>query len=119
MSHVYPLKLYFKYKPNFIMLAAAILVNIFTWVWILFQIRPQDALIFLHYNVLFGVDFIGEWWRVYYLPLTGLFIIVINFVIGWLLFQKDKFISIILQSVSLICQIFLLVVSALLVFLNV
>jgi len=101
------------------MVSLASLANLLAWIWILFQIKPQDELIFLHYNILFGVDYVGEWWRVFYLPITGLFIFIVNFLIGWVLFHKDKFISVILQAVSLICQIFILVASALLVFLNV
>ena len=115
----YPIKLYLKYRPNLVMLTLGILINLFTWGWIMFQIRPQEELIFLHYNILFGVDYVGEWWKVFYLPLVGLFIFITNFVVGWVLFHKDKFVSIILNAVSLIAQVFLLVASALLVFLNV
>jgi len=97
----------------------AMLINVFVWAWIIFQIKPQEELIFLHYNILFGVDYVGEWWRVYYLPLTGLFIFITNFFISWLSFHKDKFISIIFQAINLVCQIFLLIAVALLMFLNV
>jgi hypothetical protein len=119
MRQTYPIKLYLKYKPNLIMLFLAILANILTWFWIIFRIRPQEDLIFLHYNILFGVDYIGEWWRVFYIPTIGLLILFINFVIGWVLFSKDKFISVILNAISVISGVFLLVIAALLVFLNV
>lgn len=115
----YPLKLYIRYKPNLIMLSLALLVNISTWVWILWNMRPQEEMIFLHYNILFGVDYVGEWWRVFSIPIIGLLIIFANFLIGWFLFHKDKFISTIMNAVSLFCQLFLLVTAALLVFLNV
>lgn len=75
-------------------------------------------MLFLHYNILFGVDYIGEWWRVLFLPITGLLIFIMNFILGWLLFHKDKLISIILNSISLLCQIFVLIASGILVFLN-
>lgn len=119
MKHTYPIKLYLKYKPNLIMLSLAVLANIFTWFWIIFRIKPQEDLIFLHYNILFGVDYIGEWWRVFYIPTIGLLILFVNFVIGWVLFSKDKFISVILNAVSVVSGVFLLVIAALLVFLNV
>lgn len=119
MPQTYPIKLYLKYLPNLILTSLSFVVNILIWLWLAFRIPPQSEQVFLHYNILFGVDFVGAWWNVYLLPLTGLFVFIVNFVIGWLLFNKDKFITIILQTVNLISQIFLLIVAALLVFLNV
>lgn len=119
MVHTYPFKLYINYRPNLIISILAFLLNVASWVWILLEIRPQEETLFLHYNILFGVDYIGEWWKVLFLPITGLLIFIINFSLGWLLFHKDKFISIILNCVSLLCQIFVLVASGILVFLNV
>ena len=119
MSHAYPLKLYLKYLPNLIMLSLALVINIAVWVWIFITIQPQSETIFLHYNILFGVDYIGEWWRVFFMPMTGLLIFVLNFLVGWALFHKDKFVSIILNAVNVMCQILVLVASSLLIFLNV
>ena len=116
---IYPIKLYFKTLPNLIMILASLLVNILSWLWLVFQIHPQPEPIFLHYNVLFGVDYLGSWWKVFYLPLFGLLILLTNFIIGWSLFGKDKFIAQILNAVSVFCQIFIFIASALLVFLNV
>ncbi len=115
----YPLKLYLKYRPVFFMLIASLIINVASWVWLAWQIAPQQDLIFLHYNVLFGVDLIGDWWKVYYVPLLGLLIILLNTFIGWVFFGREKFVAHIIHFVSLLCQIFLLIFSALLVFLNV
>ena len=118
-KHTYPIKLYFKYRFNLVMFILALSLNIANWIWIVLRIRPQEDLIFLHYNILFGVDYIGEWWRVYFVATTGLIILIINFLLGWLLFNKDKFVSIIMNIVSVVSQIFLLIATAILVFLNV
>jgi len=116
---LYPLKLYFRHLPNLIILSLSLATNIAIWVWLLWQIRPHDEQIFLHYNILFGVDYVGEWWRILFLPISGLAILLVNGAIGWSLFGKDKFYAQLLNAVSLFCQIFLLVAAALLVFLNV
>lgn len=116
---IYPIKLYFKNLPNLIMLSLSLAVNILSWLWLVFQIKPQQEDIFLHYNVLFGVDYLGSWWKVFYLPIFGLLIFWTNMIIGWALFGKDKFIAQILNAVSLFCQIFIFISAALLVFLNV
>lgn len=115
---IYPLKLYLKQRSNWLGLSLALLLNLVTWGWLGWNIRAQADPIFLHYNILFGVDFIGAWWWVFYLPLTGLVIIGVNGLIGWALFHKDKLIALLLQAVSVLSSIFLLVTAALLVFLN-
>ncbi len=115
---IYPLKLYFKQPAIFVMAILSLLANAFVWFWLLYKIGPQQDPIFLHYNILFGVDLIGEWWRIVYLPITGFFILVVNFILGWVLFHKDRLIAYILNAISLICQVFLLIATLLIVFLN-
>jgi len=118
-SRIYPLKLYLKHLPNVVMIGLSILFNIATWAWILFRLGPQDELIFLHYNILFGVDLIGEWQKILFLPLVGLCIFIINTVLGWVVFRRDSFAAYTLLAMSVFCQAFLLIASGLLVFLNV
>ncbi len=120
MSHekIYPIKLYLKYKVSWLLIGLALLLNVATWIWLAVSITPQENAIYLHYNILFGIDYIGEWWRVFGVPATGTAILLVNFLIGWFLFAKDKFVSLVVNSISLICQIFLLVMAGLLIFLN-
>lgn len=115
----YPLKLYASKKPVLILLISAAAVNLGIWLEIFLNIRPQEDPIFLHYNILFGVDLFGPWWRVLSLPAGGLIILALNTGIGWMLFHKDPFAGYLSQAVAVLCQIFLLVASFLLVFLNV
>ncbi len=116
---LYPIKLYIKHLPNAILLGTSLLINVATWIWLLVRIGPQEENIFLHYNILFGVDLIGTWTKVFYLPLIGLFILLVNAIIGWLLFRTDKFITQMFNAISLLCQIFILIASSLIIFLNV
>ena len=73
----------------------------------------------LHYNILFGVDYVGLWWRIIFIPATGLAVILVNALLGWLFCQKDQFFAHVLNFVSLLVQIILVAASFLLVFLNV
>ncbi len=116
---IYPIKLYLKNVAILITAILGLLVNISIWIWLLWQISPTSEPIFLHYNILFGVDYIGEWWRVLYLPLIGFIIWLINNILGWVLYGRDKFLAQLLSGASLFCQIFLLIAACLLVFLNV
>jgi hypothetical protein len=101
------------------MLGISLFVNIAIWIWLFWQIRDSGETFFLHYNILFGVDYIGPRWRIILLPLTGLVIVGANTILGWLMYNRDKFISHILGAVSLVCQLLLFVTASLLVFLNV
>ena len=75
--------------------------------------------VYLHYNVLFGVDKIGQSWQIFYLPTVGLAILTFNLFLGWLLYKHEKFLAQMLNFFSLVCQIFLVIGAALLIFLNI
>ncbi len=115
---LYPLKLYFKklYIGGFF--GAGLLVNIGIWLTLWWKMAGTEGDIFLHYNILFGVDLIGPVWKVYLVPILGLVILIINFLIGWFFYKQDKFIAQIMNFVGLLGQIFLVIVAALLIFLN-
>lgn len=102
-----------------IMMSAALAMNIAMWMWLLFHIHPQSEQLFLHYTILFGVDLIGSWNKIFFLPISGFFIIMVNALIGWLMFKSDKFFAQILNAVALFCQILLLIGTWLVVYLNV
>lgn len=60
-------------------LAAISIVNISTWISaFLIKQQAQTNTIILHYNVDFGIDNIAEVPRLFFLPLSGLIIILIN-----------------------------------------
>ena len=119
MTKLYPLGLYLKKTWTLVPLIISVLLNSFVWFWILWHIGPTEELVFLHYTVLFGVDFIGPWWNLLYIPITGLAIILINLCIGWIFFGKDQFIARVLQLVSILAHIFLIIATILIVFLNI
>lgn len=116
---LYPIKLYLKSLPNKITLLLSVVANAGVWFWLFWNIPPQDSPVFLHYNILFGVDLIGDWWKIIYIPLTGLLLILLNSIIGWVTFHKDQFIAYVLNTTTVICHIFLAVSAYLIVFLNI
>jgi hypothetical protein len=116
---IYPLKLYLKKKQNFILLGVGLAFNVASWVWLLINIHPNLGQVFLHYNILFGVDLVGEWYSVFALPLAGLLIWFLNAALGWVLYKQDPFAAYILNAISIFINVLLLISAALLVFLNV
>ena len=118
-EHRYPLKLFLRQLPIRIMVIITIILNLAAWGWLIWHIRPQEAPLFLHYNVLFGVDLTGNWFSVFYVPFAGLAIFGLNTMLGWMLYQRDKFVPQVLMGIAMMCNAFVLIQAALLVFLNV
>lgn len=118
-GNFFPIGVYVKQKPVLIFSVLSVLLNIFMWVWLWYQIGPRPDAIFLHYNILFGVDLLGVWTQIFSVPLAGAAILIINFFLGWILHGQDKLASYLLNFSHFFCQLLLVVVSLILVFLNV
>ena len=87
-------------------LIGALILNAGNWAAVAFFMRPVDFPIILHYNVYFGVDVIGPWWQVYFLPAVGLIILLINSVLGYLFYgQKERIVAHLLMLATFIVQI--------------
>jgi len=115
---IYPIKLYLKYRPALWAIILSAAINLAAWLVLAFQLPRGEEQIFLHYTVIFGVDYLGSWLSAFIVPAIGLSILLINAVLGWLIFHKEKFAVIVITSISVLCQIFLLIEAELLVFLN-
>lgn len=119
MIKFYPLKLYLKHKTTFIPLLFALVLNFGIWGWLFYNIGFQSDSVFLHYNILFGVDLTGPAYMVYSLPGLGLCLILFNASIGWIMYEKDEFVALAANTVSCILHFYLFIATCILVFLNV
>ena len=82
----------FKHLRIWAYLAAAGLFNGLSWVASeLIKSRAVSDLIILHYTVDFGVDFIGEDWRIFLFPTVGAAVILFNFILAALLRRQSIF----------------------------
>ena len=91
----------------------ALLLNIINWGLIAFFIRPVDFSIILHYNVYFGVDVIGSWWQVYFLPFIGLIILNLNTLLAYLFYQqRERMVAHLLMLTTFIVQIVITIAVA-------
>lgn len=94
-----------------IYLVLLLLLNISIWALSFFiDSKIQNQQIALHYNVDFGIDFYGDKKNIYIIPVLGLLIIIINFVLIVSVSQSRdrKFISHVLMIASLVSNIILL-----------
>ena len=101
--------------PFLISLGALIFIFFYT----LTNVHPGNEQIFLHYNVIFGVDLAGEWWKIYYLSAASLLFFLLNFGMAWWRYRSDRLVARLLASVTGIWEIFLVVATVLIVGLNI
>ncbi len=109
---------YWKDKQIMTILFLSVLLNIFIWIF-LFQNQKENSYpIILHYNLFFGVDYLGNYEKVYLIPLSGLIVIIVNSILGHLLYLKEKLAVYFLVFIIFIIQVFLLINSYLIIRIN-
>lgn len=84
-----------------------IIIQLTVWWYLLANIHPTSEQIFLHYNTVFGIDLLGVWWKIFYLPAGGFLILTANFLVSWYFYISDKFLSRVLSLWSGVINIFL------------
>jgi hypothetical protein len=80
----------FRFTPSLIYLALFVAWQVVAWfqAWFIYKNLSGDVLV-LHYNVDFGIDLVGDPARVYFFPVLGLIIFLLNLIILAVL-HKDK-----------------------------
>lgn len=114
----YSPKLFFRDVWVWVPLMLVIMIQSFLWWSMLTSIRRDTDTIFLHYNIIFGVDLVGKWWRIFYLPLMGIGVLMINYFLAAAVYLFDKFLARFLTFWVLFFHLFLTVGIFLLVRLN-
>lgn len=114
----YPPKLFFRDLWISVPLIGVLLIQIFLWWDLVANIRPDVGQVFLHYNIIFGVDLVGDWWQIFYMPLAGIMVIMVNFLFSSLSYSFDKFLARLLSFWVLFFHLFLMASIIFLVKLN-
>ncbi|EKD43911.1 MAG: hypothetical protein ACD_72C00075G0001 [uncultured bacterium] len=108
------------WKDHWIHGSAAIWLafEVFMWIYAAIYVRPTTEQVFLHYNVVFGVDLIGEWWQMLAACWAGLIFFVINFGLSWYVYGQDKILARFLTVITAGLNAFLAMAFYLVVGLN-
>jgi hypothetical protein len=94
-----------------IYLAGIFTANLLTWIAaIVIRRQATENTLILHYNVDFGIDNIAESWRVFFLPLSGLVINLINLILVSVLYKyrQEKLIFHLLFAGALLANLTIL-----------
>lgn len=82
---------FIKFPPAIIYLAIIVILQILNWwqAWTIFKRLTGDFLI-LHYNVDFGIDLLGRSKDIFYFPILGLIIVLMNILLAFIFFRRPK-----------------------------
>ena len=94
---------------NRILLGASSIIIIWLFLFFYFFIKQNNIPIVLHYNVDWGVDYLGEVKSIFILPLVGGIIMAINGFLALKIWKKNRFLSYFLTAATLIVQCFLVI----------
>lgn len=96
----------------------SLLINVSLWAVLLFNFWQMPEYIVTRYNIYFGISALNAWYWILLMPLLGLVIFVINFLLAFNLYLKQKFLSYFLSFGVLAFNFVLLLAGLLLVYEN-
>jgi len=122
------IKLYNFCKKNFFLRDKVVLINLIVSLIILLALfglfiykiplYKSNKQLFLHYNIYFGIDWIGQWYKIFIYPLLGALIFIINLSLGILFYNKEKVITYLLLFSATFCEIIICIASLAVLWIN-
>lgn len=88
-------------------------------IWRLVPLASEVPFIALHYNIYLGVDRFGALYQIFFIPVLGLFFLILNATIEVLSFRRLKTLSLFFAVSNPILQFILLVAMTLIILINV
>lgn len=83
----------------------ALAINLITWVGLYIVFPPTGDVVVLHYNIYFGVDLLGEWYRLLYIPITGTAVLILNAVFALYWQVREPVLAAITEFGSVVVQV--------------
>lgn len=115
---LYSAKLYLHDRFILVPFVISFVLLLVTWGFTISRIHPVVEQLFLHYNVVFGIDLIGEWWRLYFAPLLGTAFLIVSLGLGWFIYGHHRMLVRILVAFLILVEAGILVGQFLMVGLN-
>ena len=94
-----------------LLLLASFVINAALWAASILLARALgDGLAVLHYNVVFGIDLIGNSNQMYLMPLVALVIIILYGLLAWyVLYRRERVAVVVLIAAALLCNCYALI----------
>ena len=94
------------------------LANLGLWIYLFANKISGPYPVILHYSLLSGVDYLGEYYKIFSIPLVGLILFLGNGIVGYWLYSREKLATYFLIIATLEIQIFLFIAGAALIRIN-
>ncbi len=115
----YSPKLYLRDPWVSLPLLASLALQAAMWWYIVSKIPRTGEQIFLHYNIMFGIDLVGEWWKILFAPISGAAVLIINYLLSFTLYSANRFLARLLAVFTTCFETLLLIGAVLIVRLNI
>lgn len=101
----------------FFSIILAIFANIGLWVALFRTVVPTEMPVILHYNIYFGVDVIGDWKNLFFMPTLAVGLLFLNLILSRFFYYKERPISYLFAGTALLLQLLMAVgvISAILI----
>lgn len=86
----YSLKLYLTDKWIAAPLLISATLTVLCFLWETRAITQAGDQVFLHYNIIFGIDLFGAGWKMIVMPISALFIFLVNAAFAYRLHGSEK-----------------------------
>ncbi len=116
---MYSPHLYLKDKTILVPMVGSVLLMAAMWWYVVSRISPTNDAIFLHYNTIFGIDLVGEWWKIFFAPVIGVGVFLVNYFLSFAFYATNKLPSRFFSFFTLFFEALLLVGVVLIVRLNI
>lgn len=108
----------FKDRLIFVSVVLSAILNIILWLALGSKFGWSEARVPLHFNVVYGIDYLGKSWEIYEIPLVGLVLLAVNTFLAAKLYLREKLFSYFLSFGSVAIQLILIIAGAVLFVLN-
>lgn len=98
--------------------AVAILLNIILWIILFIKFGVSTRPLPLHFNIVYGIDFVGKAYHVYEIPAAGLLILIINLIFEKIFFRVETIFGYFFLFAAAGIQLFLLIAALALIVFN-
>ncbi len=109
-------KKFWRDKKMLSLILIALILNLFTWIYLFFIFWGKTEPVLLHANILFNTDLIGSWTRLLIYPILSLGILLINLILifQFYLLRQEKLVNLLASAllfVQIICLFSILLMT--------
>lgn len=99
------------------LVVSAVLLAIAWWATVT-RVHPNADQVYLHYSIIFGIDLLGEWWKLWLVPVGATSLLVFNLVVSYAAYGRDKAVGRLISVLTICLEVFLLTGLLLIIGLN-